>query len=134
MDSSTPTLNFITLYRIAYTVRVALYWCWRRKVGDMMSSTKFCFQIDALSSASDWLIFKKRWFCLSRVPPSEHQFENHSFMILAWIVFLSNLSVSVDDDFFYIFPSIHLFPFPALDIDLSSLEMLQFDFIKMKIK
>ena len=36
------------------------------------------FQIDALSSASDWLIFRKRRFDWLRVPPKKHQFENPS--------------------------------------------------------
>ena len=36
------------------------------------------FQIDALSSASDWLIFRKRRFDWLRVSPRKHQFENPS--------------------------------------------------------
>ena len=40
--------------------------------------TQAGFQIDALSSASDWLNFKKRRFDWLRVSPRKHQFENPS--------------------------------------------------------
>ena len=36
------------------------------------------FQIDALSSATNWLIFQKRRFDWPRVPPRKRQFENPS--------------------------------------------------------
>ena len=40
--------------------------------------TQAGFQIVALSSASDWLNFKKRRFDWLRVSPRKHQFENPS--------------------------------------------------------
>ena len=39
------------------------------------------FQIDALKSASDWLILKNRRFDWLRVPFSQHQFKNPSQQI-----------------------------------------------------
>ena len=68
------------------------------------------------------------WLCILVLPISViwPVFDRLKFIILtsAWIVFRLNLWAFFDDDFFYTFPSIHLFPSPILDIDLSSLEML----------